>query len=70
MEMISIKPVEGRGWVVECSGTANAQLFVSGAKAEMSARDLAHRFAQAGTSSRITLYLRDGSVAAQFVTTH
>jgi hypothetical protein len=70
MQTISVKPLDGKGWMVECSGAENGQMFVNGAQAESSARRLAQRLADAGRPSRLTVYLRDGSVAGQFVTTH
>jgi hypothetical protein len=69
MQTISVRPVDGKGWMVEFSGAANPQMFKSGAKAESSAMGLARRLADAGRFSRTIIYLRDGSVAGQFVNT-
>ncbi len=70
VQAISVKPMDGHGWMVECSGTANAQMFASGERAESSARGLAQRLAEAGRPSRITVYLRDGTVGGRFVTSN
>ena len=42
-------------------------LFRSGKTAEAAARDLALRLAEAGEASEVRIYLRDGGLAARFL---
>jgi hypothetical protein len=69
MQMISIKPVGDRSWMVEFSGVQNPTLFMTGALAETAARRLAETLANAGRHSQLTIYLRDGSLGARFIAT-
>lgn len=55
------------GWRVAVEGVANDIVFRSGRTAEGAARRLAQRLAQAGETSEIRLYLRDGTLAARFL---
>ena len=55
------------GWRVAVGGVANDIVFRSGRAAEETARRLAWRLARAGEASEIWLYLRDGTLAARFV---
>lgn len=58
------RPAElaGLPWAVECART-EPQLFRSGKNAEACARRLANRLAESGAGVRLTIFLRDGSVA-------
>jgi hypothetical protein len=69
MQTITVKPVGERNWMVEYSGAANPLVFLTGAMAERAARSLAETLANAGRPSRISVYLRDGSLAGSFIAT-
>ena len=59
---ITVSPAQP-GWVVS-GGVLEADLtFLSGAKAETAARDLAERMAQEGQTTEVRFFLRDGSLA-------
>lgn len=60
MESIYVSPVEG-GWSVSCS-LSEAQVFLSGAKAEDSARKLAAQFASSGRDAEVIVIDRNGDV--------
>jgi hypothetical protein len=62
VESIYVSPVEG-GWSVRCSLSEQAQVFLSGAKAEDSARKLAKQFASAGRDAEVIVQDRHGDVA-------
>ena len=66
VETITVRPLEAEGWMVEYSGADNAQMFISGSKAESSARDLAKRLADAGRPSQTVVYARNGKIAGQY----
>ncbi|HEX4179670.1 MAG TPA: hypothetical protein VHY32_02655 [Caulobacteraceae bacterium] len=55
------------GWSVRSDGFANDMLFLSGAKAESTARSLAEKIAFFGEPAQVEVRLRDGSVAGRFV---
>jgi len=55
------------GWRVQSDGFANDMLFLSGAKAESSARGLAVKIADQGEPTQIEVRLRDGSLGGRFV---
>lgn len=55
------------GWRIAVEGVANDIIFRSGRAAEGAARRLAWRLARAGETSEIRLYLRDGTLAARFL---
>lgn len=59
---ITISPVEP-GWVVRGESLDTEMQFLSGAKAETAARDLARRMADEGLPAEIIITLRDGSLA-------
>jgi hypothetical protein len=52
------------GWSLSIDEQPGALLFATGAKAEAMARNLARRLADAGETTDILIYLRDGSLAA------
>ena len=66
-QAITVKPIDGKGWQVLVGGVQNPQHFSTGGEAERSARRLAARLAEAGQSSEITVYLRDGTLGGRFV---
>jgi len=55
------------GWKLTIDEIANDMIFRSGRDAERAARRLADRLARAGMWSEIRLHLRDGTLAARFV---
>ena len=66
VSVISIEPIED-GWAVRHPGAANAQLFLSGAKAEDAAMRLGRRLARSGQPTEVVVYLRDGAVGGRRV---
>jgi hypothetical protein len=67
MDTIIVKPVGDQNWMVEYSGAENPLLFMTGALAERAAKRLGEQLAKAGRPARISVYLRDGSLAGSFV---
>ena len=65
VHVISVTPAEV-GWTVSAEIFANPMAFLSGAKAEATARSLARRIARQGEMAEIRVYLRDGSLAGRF----
>jgi hypothetical protein len=57
------------GWKLSIDDIANDMIFRSGREAERAARRLADRLSRAGVSSEIRVHLKDGSLAAKFVST-
>ena len=55
------------GWKLTVDDVGNDMVFRSGRDAERAARRLAHSLARAGEWSEIRLHLKDGSLAARFV---
>lgn len=55
------------GWKLTIDNVANDLIFRSGREAERAARRLADRLARAGVCSEIRLHLKDGSLAARFL---
>jgi len=55
------------GWKVTLDDIDNDMVFRSGREAERTARRLADRLARAGVDSEIHLHLKDGSLAAKFL---
>lgn len=55
------------GWTLSIDDVDNGMVFRSGRDAERAARRLADRLARAGVWSEIRLHLRDGSLAARFL---
>ena len=66
MRKIDVLAVSG-GWKVVVEDVTNDMLFRSGKTAEAAARDLALRLAEAGEASEVRIYLRDGRLAARFL---
>jgi hypothetical protein len=64
--MISVTPA-GDGWTVSAEPFDNEMLFFSGAKAESAARRMGRTIAKGGETAEISIFLRDGSLAARFV---
>jgi hypothetical protein len=63
---IFVAPAE-TGWSVHSDGFENDMLFLSGAKAENTARKLAEKIATAGEPAEVQVRLRDGSLAGRFL---
>lgn len=63
---ISVAPA-GEGWVLRSEAFDNEIMFPNGGKAEASARSLAQRYARAGRSAEVSIYLRDGALAGRFL---
>jgi hypothetical protein len=55
------------GWKLSIDGVENDMVFHSGRDAERAARRIADRLARTGVWSEIRLHLRDGSLAARFL---
>lgn len=55
------------GWTLTVDNISNDMIFRSGRDAERAARRLADRLARAGVWSEIRLHLKDGSLAARFL---
>ena len=55
------------GWKLTVDDVDNDMIFRSGRDAEHAARRLAERLARAGFWSEIRLHLKDGSLAARFL---
>ena len=68
VQKIFVAPVL-TGWSVSSDGFANPMLFLSGAKAESTARSLAEKIAEGGEPAQVEVRLRDGSIAGRFVCT-
>lgn len=66
VQVIAVEPVEG-GWTMSPSLADNAQIFISGAKAEDAARRLGARLSNAGSAAEIRIFLRDGTLAGRFL---
>jgi hypothetical protein len=63
---IFVAPAQN-GWSVKSDGFANDMMFLSGAKAESTARTLAEKIAGQGEPAQVEVRLRDGSLAGRFV---
>jgi hypothetical protein len=57
------------GWSLSIDEQSGTLLFATGAKAETMARNLARRLAEAGETTDILIYLRDGSLAGRLRST-
>jgi hypothetical protein len=57
------------GWSLHIDGQPGALLFATGGRAEAMARNLARRLAEAGETTDIVIYLRDGSLAGMLRST-
>lgn len=66
MKAIEIVPAEG-GWMLRSDAIENVLFFSAGGSAESAAVRLAQGLAEAGKSARVSIYIRDGSLARQFV---
>lgn len=61
---IEVAPAPG-GWTVCVHGEARPVAFLGGRAAEQAARRLAQRVSAAGRPVRLTIRLRDGSIAGR-----
>lgn len=66
MKPIEIVPAEG-GWMVRSEAIENELFFRSGASAESAAVRLAQGLAHAGKTAKVSIYVRDGTLAREFV---
>jgi hypothetical protein len=66
IQVISVEPLAS-GWALRQASVENPQVFTSGAKAEDAAMNLGARLAEAGRSTEIRVYLRDGTLGGRFV---
>jgi hypothetical protein len=55
------------GWKLTVDNIGNDMVFRSGREAERAARKLADRLARAGVWSEIRVHLKDGTLAARFL---
>jgi len=62
--LITVLPV-AENWIVRAPGLAEDLPFLSGAKAEAAARQLAGAAARTGRAAALEIYLRDGSLAGR-----
>ena len=66
IQVINVEPL-GQGWAVRHTPAGQPQVFASGAKAEDAALSLGARLAEAGRTTEIRIYLRDGALGGRFV---
>lgn len=66
MKTIEVVPAEG-GWMVRSDAIHNPLVFRSGASAEGAAVRLAQGLSEAGEGARVSIFIRDGSLARRFV---
>ena len=64
--VISVTPA-GDGWAVNSDAFDNELLFKSGGRAETAAHGLAERYANAGRSAEVRIFVRGGALAGAFV---
>ena len=63
---ILVEPASN-GWSVRSDAFENDMFFLSGAKAESTARKLAEKIAHSGEAAQVEVHLRDGALAGRFV---
>jgi len=63
---ISVTPV-GDGWTVRSDTFDGDMMFLSGAKAEATARRLARTLAVGGETVEVNIFLRDGTLGGRLV---
>jgi hypothetical protein len=59
----------GDGWVVRSEAFDNELMFEAGGRAEAAARALATRYANAGSKTEVSIFLRNGDLAGRFLHT-
>ncbi|MES2034182.1 MAG: hypothetical protein V4466_08405 [Pseudomonadota bacterium] len=64
--LISVTPA-GEGWAVHSDALDQPLSFSGGARAEQAARALASRYADAGQSAEVRVFLKDGALAGRFL---
>lgn len=64
--LISVTPA-GEGWSVRSDVLDGPLAFARGARAEQAARALARRYAEAGQSAEVQVFLKDGALAGRFL---
>jgi hypothetical protein len=65
VDVISVVPA-AHGWMVRAEPFDGGMMFLSGAAAESTARELGARLAAHGRPAEIRVFLRDGSLAGRF----
>jgi hypothetical protein len=65
MQTVSVVPADV-GWAVRSDAIDNEMMFISGAKAEESARRLAQALAKAGDLVEVRIHVRGGDLAGRF----
>ena len=63
---ISVVPAD-RGWAVQSDLLPASLDFVGGGQAEAAARRLAQTQAEAGRTTEVRIFLRDGALAGRFI---
>lgn len=58
VQVIRVAPIDG-GWALVCEGVTEPSLYLSGARAEATARKTAARLAEAGQDTRVDILDRD-----------
>jgi len=66
VHVISVEPLTV-GWAVREESMENAQLFISGAKAEEAACRLGAQLSRAGAHAEVRVWLRGGALGGRFV---
>lgn len=64
--IISVAPA-GDGWAVRSEALKEEMTFAQGGRAESAARALADRYAQAGRTAEVRIFLRDKALAGRFI---
>ena len=65
VDVITVSPAD-TGWAVKSSSVENPMMFLSGAKAEASARRLAANITMSGVPAEIRIFTRDGALAGRY----
>lgn len=66
--IIAVRPA-AFGWSLRIDDQEGVLVFQTGAQAESVARGLAKRLAEAGETTDVLIYLRDGSLAGRLLST-
>jgi hypothetical protein len=66
VDIIAVEPL-AEGWTVRHPDFVNAQIFLSGAKAEAAALRLGSSLARAGRPAEVMIYLRGGRLGGRFI---
>lgn len=66
--IIAVRPAD-YGWSLRIDAQEGVLVFATGGQAETTARSLARRLAEAGQTTDVLIYLRDGSLAGRLRST-